>query len=784
MRISSTILGFAVAPLCLLGLSIAQTPKSAKKVAVSGDQFAKEVLPLVQKYCVSCHTAASPAGGVNLENEKTLTAMLKNRGVWERAAANVGGNVMPPEGMPHPNLAEREKIVSIVQSNIAKADCALRDPGKVVMRRLNREEYNNTIRDLTGLALRPADDFPSDDVGYGFDNIGDVLALSPLLMEKYLNAAEIVSKAAVVTPEGSLKPILYDMGIVPESSKNMAEGGTVHFFGSESELTLEHNFARPGDYLIRAKAAAQQAGDVVAKMAVKIDGQNVKVFDVPNLPGKPKEYEIRVDVTEGKHKIGVAFLNDFYVAETKYRKAQDRNLLLYSVEVSAPKGLALPITDSHKKIFGTRPAGATDMAYAKQILSRFARKAYRRPASPDELGRLVKCVTLAEKEGESFERGIQLGVQVCLSSPNFIFHAEPSAKPVADRSVYLGQYEMASRLSYFLWSSMPDEELLALAGQNKLQDPTVLETQIKRMLKDTKAKALSANFAGQWLQLRNLSQVAPNRKQFTGFNNDLRNAMKSETELFFDGIVREDRSVLEFLDAKYTYLNEVLAKHYGIEGVQGDNFRKVSLASYPQRGGLLTQASILTVTSNPTRTSPVKRGKWVMEQILGTPLPPAPPNVPTLPDDKKEPLKGTLRQRMEQHRANPSCASCHARMDPIGFGMENYDAVGGWRTKDGETVLDTSGKLPTGQTFTGPNELKTILMQKKNEFARCLTEKLLTYSIGRGVQSTDRCNLDAMTQTIAKENYKFSALVTAIVLSEPFRKQRIDNTIARGGTAK
>ncbi len=784
MRTISTLLGFTLAPLSLLGLSLAQTPRPAKKAAVSADPFAKEVAPLIQKYCVSCHTGASPAGGVSLANDKTLSAVLKNRSVWERAAANISGNAMPPQGLPQPSHDEREKIIGVVQSSIAKADCALHDPGKVVMRRLNREEYNNTIRDLTGLQMRPADDFPSDDVGYGFDNIGDVLALSPLLMEKYLTAAEKVASEAVVTPENSLQPVVYSMAASEFSNRMTVEGQVVHFLASEGELSLEHTFARPGDYLIKAKAAGQQAGDEPCKMAIRIDGKDVKVYAVPNRPDKPKDYEVRVDVPEGKHRIGVAFLNDFYQPETKYRKAQDRNLLVYAVEVTAPKNAELPVTPFHKKIFGTRPAGAGDLAYARQILGRFARKAYRRPATPTELDRLVRCVALAQKEGESFERGIQLGVQVCLSSPNFIFHAEPTAKLVSSHSVALGDYEMASRLSYFLWSSMPDEELLNLAGQGKLQEPTVLASQVKRMLKDPKASALSQNFAGQWLQLRNLSQVAPNRKQFADFNNDLRNAMKRETELFFESIVHEDKSVLDFLDAKYTYLNEALAKHYGIDGVQGENFRKVSLASFPQRGGLLTQASILTVTSNPTRTSPVKRGKWVMEQLLGTPLPPAPPNVPTLPDDKKEPLQGTLRQRMEQHRKNPSCASCHARMDPIGFGMENYDAVGGWRTKDGDTAIDSSGKLPSGQAFNGPNELKTILLQKKNEFARCLTEKLLTYAIGRGVQPTDRCNLDTMTQTIAKEDYKFSALVTTIVLSEPFRKQRIDNQTANGGTSR
>ena len=776
MRISTFILGFAIAPLTLVGLTIGAPPKAKKHAAsASVDHFAKDIVPLIQKYCVACHTGDKPGGGVLLSGDRTTAQMLKNRSNWERAVANVSGGTMPPEGMPHPTPAEKEKILTEIQAEMARADCDLRNPGKVVMRRLNREEYNNTIHDLTGLDIRPADDFPSDDVGYGFDNIGDVLALSPLLMEKYLNAAEKVSTAAVVAPE-SVKPPRYDMAEYQGSTKTPTPAGAAAFI--QNSLTIEHDFTRPGDYVVKLSAAGDQAGDELPKMQLSIDGQSVKTWEVSSKTNGPTVFEARIDVTQGKHKIDVAFLNDFYVAETKYRKQQDRNLYVYSVEVNAPKGFVPEATPSHKKIFGTRPVGMDDAGYAKAILSKFARRAYRRPATTPELARLMKCVDFAKKEGESFERGIQLGVQACLSSPNFLFHAEPTATPKAVKSTALGSYELASRLSYFLWSSMPDDELLNLAGKDKLQDPEVLAAQLKRMLKDPKAKALSVNFGGQWLMLRNLAGVAPSRRMFKDFTNELRTAMKTETEMFFDGIVHEDRPVLDFLDSDYTYLNQALAEHYGIQGVSGENFRKVALDGNKQRGGLMGMASILTVTSNPTRTSPVKRGKWVMEQILGTPLPPAPPNIPSLPDDKKEKLTGTLRQRMEQHRKNPSCASCHARMDPIGFGMENYDAVGGWRTADGTEALDSSGKLPSGQSFNGPSELKGILLQKKDEFAKCLTEKLLIYALGRGIEAGDRCNVTSMAKQVAEDKYKFSAIIRTIVLSEPFRKQRIDPVVA------
>ena len=408
---------------------------------------------------------------------------------------------------------------------------------------------------------------------------------------------------------------------------------------------------------------------------------------------------------------------------------------------------------------------------ARQILRTFADRAYRRPVRDDELNRLVRLVELARKNGDGFEAGLKLALEAVLVSPHFLFRVELDRRP-GDRYVRLvGEFELASRLSYFLWSSMPDDELFRLARAKRLREPGVLEAQVKRMLQSPRSRALVDNFAGQWLQLRNLKGFTPDPARFPGFDEPLRSAMLQETELFFEHVVREDRSVLEFLDANYTFVNERLARHYGIPGVTGDRFRRVDLTGTP-RGGILTHASILTVTSNPTRTSPVKRGKWILENILGTPPPPPPPGVQELKEDKEVVLSGTLRQRMEQHRADPGCASCHQRMDPLGFGFENFDAVGAWRDREGKHAIDPSGVLPGGQSFKGPAELRALLRKKEDAFARCLADKMLTYALGRGTERSDRCFIDAIARNLARHGYKFSGLVLEVVKSDPFQKRR------------
>jgi hypothetical protein len=421
-----------------------------------------------------------------------------------------------------------------------------------------------------------------------------------------------------------------------------------------------------------------------------------------------------------------------------------------------------------------RPADKTDPAdCARAILRPFATRAFRRPATDNEIERLTRLVATAVKEGDSFERGIQVALEAVLVSPHFLFRIELDRDPLNPRAVRtINDYELATRLSYFLWSSMPDDELLKLAHDGTLRKEGNLAAQVHRMLKDPRASALVDNFAGQWLQLRNLQLANPDRKQFPGFDEELRKAMETETKLFFEAIIREDRSVLEFLDADFTFVNERLAKHYGIKGVKGEQFQKVALTN-GERGGLLSQASILTVTSNPTRTSPVKRGKWILENLLNAPPPPPPPNVPELEEAKAgKPLEGTLRQRMEQHRTNPACAVCHTQMDAIGFGLENYDPVGAWRTKDGNADIDPSGTLPGDLTFKTPAELKAILKARDGEFRRCLAEKLLTYALGRGLEYYDKCTVDIIVKNVAASHDRFSALVLEIVNCDAFQKRR------------
>jgi hypothetical protein len=443
------------------------------------------------------------------------------------------------------------------------------------------------------------------------------------------------------------------------------------------------------------------------------------------------------------------------------------------LEVVAPAGQgSADLPESHKRIFGTRPAGLSDEDYARKIFSYFASRAFRRPATKEELERLVGIVKQVQKGGDSFERGIQLGVEAVLVSPHFLFRVEIDPNPTSKAVRPLNDYELATRLSYFLWSSMPDDELFALARKGELKNPKILEAQARRMLKDPKSQALVDNWGMQWLTLRNLANASPDPKMFPDWNEDLRQAMLKETNLFVTAVVREDRSVLDFLDGKFTYVNEKLAKHYGIPGVTGDNFQRVALTD-GKREGILTQGSILTVTSNPTRTSPVKRGKWVLEQLLGTPPPPPPPNVPPL-DGAQGQLTGTLRQRMEQHRKDPACANCHAKLDPLGFGLENFDAVGQWRATEKDAPVDASGELPGGVKFNGPIQLIEILKKSKDEFTRNLASTLMTYSLGRGLEHYDQCAVGEVTADASKKGYKFSVLVTDIVTSEPFRMRRGD----------
>jgi hypothetical protein len=746
---------------CLLLLSpVAFLAGALTSNSTPDPTYEKDIYPLIAKYCGGCHSGESAPGGIPLRSFKTAAFLTSHRSDWERVVKNLNNRHMPPVGSPAPTDAERQTILEFLSTALGARTT---NPGRVTLRRLNRAEYNNTIRDLFGVDLHPADDFPSDDVGYGFDNIGDVLSMSPLLMEKYMKAAQRVAGTVIYTPGERHIKIPGAEGEA-ENSNPTGDGGRM--FYSNGGIKKQIHLPAAGKYRLTVSAYQTKGGPDDAKMSISIAGQTVQTVDVTATASHPQSFKVEFDAAYGATTVGAAFINDYYVPKSADNAGADRNLAINYLLIDGPIGTAVKLPASHSRIIFEQPTPQTRVDCERKILGTLANRAYRRPATKNEVDKLVSIAELAHKNGDSFEQGIQLGVVAVLCSPNFLFRAE---KPTGD---VLGPYELATRLSYFLWSSTPDDELLAKAASGQLSKPDVLQAQVERMLADPKASALAENFAGQWLQTRKLVNVAPDRKQFPDFNDAMRRDMASETMLFFRSVVQGDRSVLDFIDGSYGFLNEPLARMYGIDGIQGRNFRRVEMP--PERAGIITQASVLTVTSNPTRTSPVKRGKWILENILGTPPPDPPPNVGVLKDDKASVEAATMRERLAQHRKDPACANCHLQMDGLGFALENFDAIGKWRTKDGPFDIDAKGTLPDGSSFNGPTELRVILMKRKDQFVRCLAEKLLTYSIGRGMEPYDDPAIDKIVKATTEGQYKFSKLVIAIIESDPFRKNRAE----------
>lgn len=788
------------------------TGKVAAKVSAAAPDptvFKRDILPLLDEYCVPCHTGNDASAGITLANEKDASSLISHRDLWEKIAENIESKHMPPKDMPQPTAAQRQKLIAYVQSALSSSVCDVKDVGRVTARRLNKAEYENTIRDLLGVSVPGVtDDFPSDDVGYGFDNIGDVLTLSPLHMEKYLTAAGRISRTVIAAPEDKSArdaKAKENRGprVIRGDQFDVTKGGDardgIYYFGTEGSAGIRYEFPAPGLYKVKVVAWEEHFGPGHAKMAFMYGDKTVQTVDVSGTKEKPGTYEATIEVRRAgmRSNVTVAYTNNRKVTpqeNTDPKQQGDRNLVIESLEIQPSGGVANAptqdaLSNAHRRLVKALPAADTEVAKdlaTRKNLSAFLYRAYRRPPTKLELDRLVKLAGRVRGQGSSFERGIQVAVQASLVSPSFLFRIEQDPDPNNPKAQRpLTDYELATRLSYFLWSSMPDDRLLTLAAAKKLHDPLTLQAEAKRMLRDPRAsESLGDNFGAQWLQLRKISQVTPNLKAFPQFTEELRAAMRTETMLYFQHVVGDDRSVLDFLDSNYTYLNEPLAKLYGNTEIKGREFRRVTLNG-AQRGGVMTQASVLTVTSNPGRTSPVKRGRWVMENLLGSVIPMPPPGVGQLPDDnKKAVLTGTLRERMVQHRKDPACASCHARMDPIGFGLENYDAIGMWRKLDDGHPIDASGALPGGKAFSGPSELRVALKSKAPQFTRNLSEKLLTYALGRGIESTDRCNLDAIAANVAKKNYRFSAIVTEIVTSEPFRYRRGDQPVAKVAVAK
>ena len=744
--------------------SVSQGQASTKTV-----DFAKDIRPILQKHCASCHAVKDPPGGVNPLKALTTAEVQADDKTWERILNAIKLGHMPPESAPQPTAEQRNFLVAGLQS-ILSGNCTTQDPGRVTIRRLNRAEYANTIRDLMGIDFVASDDFPNDDVGYGFDNIGDVLSMSPLLLEKYLNAAEAIADAAIVLP--GAKTARYEADKFGTAKGTTVTPDSDRMFYTNSEVSVDHSFPASGAYRIRVRAFGTQAGSEPCQMRISIDDKAQPKIDVAATEDKPTDYEIPIDLDAGKHKISIAFLNDYYDEKFPDPKHRDRNLVLRYLEIVGPLGGVGVLPPSTTRIMPYVPHAGQELAAAKQFLTSFANRAYRRPARPEEIDALLRVFQVPLANKESFARCMQVAVSAVLVSPQFLFRVELDSNAKGTR--LLTGYEIASRLSYFLWASCPDEALLQLAAANKLNDPATLEAQVDRMLKDPRAKSLTDNFATQWLQLRKLNNLRLDPTLYPDANGGLRKAMLTETSMFFTDIVANDRSILEFLDSKTSFLNGPLAAYYDIPDVSGDDFRRVELKN-PVRGGLLGQGAVLMVSSNPTRTSPTKRGRWILEQILGTPPPPPPPGVGDLkPKPANDPTL-TLRKQMEAHRSNPDCAGCHARMDPLGFSLENFSASGQWRNRDESGVpIDASGVLPDGTKFAGPVQLKAILMAKKDLFAQALAEKFLIYALGRGVTLRDDCAIDVIAKRCQRDGYRISSLIKAVVTSEPFRKRKIE----------
>lgn len=773
-------------------------------------EFGSSGRPFLEQYCLGCHSGKDPKAELTFEPFVDAPSVVKQRKVWDNALKMIVAGEMPPKDKPRPSVAEAEAFVDLVKAVFDDADRhAPPDPGRVTMRRLNRVEYRNTIRDLVGVDFDPTTDFPSDDIGYGFDNIGDVLTLSPVLMERYLGAAEtIMSRAIVSNPPPVTKRQLAAMFTEPANpdiEKKVMENGfrRVSSDGKEfieiGPVNTPYQWDPDGEYIFRTRVYGQTGNGKPLKVAILVHGKNLpdpssdkmlaeisgkvpmparllKTFEVKANKREDAELlEVRLPPMANRHRMIVAqFIPDEGQPPTKL-----------FVEYLALEGPLDSRPASQRQLLTAKP-GTTQAQQTREVLSRFLRRAFRRTPATDELNRVIALADQALAGGENWESSIQLAMQAVLCSPKFLFRVELDDRPRDLQARPLDEFQLASRLSYFLWSTMPDDQLLNLAEKQQLTGN--LASQCRRMLADPRASALVHNFAMQWLQVKRIDFVSPDGQLFPTFNEKLRIAMLRETELFVESIIREDRSVLQFIDADYTFLNEPLARHYGIgdtkgnlpgkkplqpggKPIKGDVFQRVSLLDRT-RGGLLTQASVLTVTSSPTRASPVKRGRWVLEQMLGTSPPPPPPNVPELPSEKQDIANLSLRQRLEIHRRNPSCANCHAKMDPIGFALENFNAVGAFRAKDGTLEIDATGEFPDGTKFTGPAELKSLVLERRDEFTRCLTEKLLTYALGRGLEYYDRPTVEHIVKSLPATNYKFSSLVVGIANSDAFRQRR------------
>jgi hypothetical protein len=777
----------------------AQAPapgSGAPRVGTPSDQA------LVKQYCVTCHNARAKTGDLSLEGLDPAAA-ASHADVWENVIMKLRGGMMPPAGMPRPDEATLQGFAAALEQRIDAQALRSPNPGFKPIHRLNRTEYRNAVRDLLNVEVDVMDLLPADDESHGFDNIAGVLRVSSSLLEQYLNAARRVSSLAVGT-DSELVRLIYR--VPPDDSQQDEVDGLG--IGTRGGLRFRHNFPQDGEYEFAVSLLRNFHGYITGlefahRVEIAIDDAEVFSAQVGGdedllasdrnqsaaAEAIEERLKARVRVAAGPHDVTVTFFrrnraqsDEPLQLHERHHDLQDMNGLPI-VEHVTVTGAFNPTgpgnTPSRRRIFtcgerstplNTGMTTAQETACARTILTNLARRAYRRPVIADDLDPLMELYAEARKEGSSFDAGIEQALRLVLASPKFLFRVETPPK-TANGIEPVSDLELASRLSFFLWSSIPDDELLKVAEQGRLDEPAVLQTQVERMLRDPKSRALVDSFASQWLRLRNLRSHSPIARDFPNFDNELRDAFRTETELFFGSVVREDRSVIDLLDADYTYVNERLARHYGMEHVYGSHFRRVTVTQDARRG-LLGQGSILTVTSYPNRTSPVLRGKWVLENILGTPPPPPPPNVPDLEENQPGDDARSLRARLESHRKNPTCASCHRVMDPLGLALENFDGLGQWREKEPGGAINPTGQLADGTPIDGPVALRKAVVAKPEMFVRTLTEKLMTFGLGRGLEVDDRPLVRKVARDAGARNYRWSAIVLGVVRSAPFQMKK------------
>lgn len=762
----------------LAGLGLAGVPSPVDPLVTDLEhRYWEDIEPMLARYCFGCHGEDRAKGGVRFDGILTLGDALDMADEMALARELIQTRQMPPAGEGAPSAGEIEVLSRWIRDALdyVPSDGAI-DPGWFIIHRLNRAEYRNTLRDLLGIDPRGHDlaaGLPQDDTGYGFDNIAAVLSMSPLQIEGYLDAAERALEIALgpaVVESDTPRPVRNMTNTT--GGRPLPTGGFV--LNSNGARTGPVEIPVTGEYEIAVTTWGERGGDELPRLSVRVDRREVAAAFVEGLRDTPQTERVRLRLEKGTRQIAAHFTNDFWQPGVA-----DRNLAIEQVTIAGPLPGSVEHPPTRQSVLWSRPADDSVQAgrdAAAVMLERFASRAFRRAVRPEELAGLVNLYARARAEGDTHEESMRVALSAVLISPGFLYRSIDNPQADEPQSIYaLSSHELASRLSYFLWSSTPDEELHALAVAGRLNDDAVLRTQVRRMLADPKADAFIENFAGQWLHLRNLDRLSIDRTRFPEYTSELRDAMITEAVMFFGDLVRNNRPVTELIDSKHTYLNGPLAALYGFADLagMGDQFRRVDLPEDSPRGGILTMGAVLTVTSNPTRTSPVKRGLYVLEQILGTPPPPPPPEIPPLEQAETQTAHhASLREQLAAHLTDMTCASCHNRMDPLGLAMENFNAIGQWRDADESGPIDASGTLPGGVSFVGPQELKEILLGREDLFIENLTRKLMTYALGRGVEPFDRPTVARIVEHTRENGDQITAIIEGIVLSDAFRKAR------------